>query len=100
MSASAGEIAAALDRAASALPDHEQPPSLLHSEAAALAAAHAREARAFRRSMDARLESLNRLERSVWAILALSLLAGATVAGIVHTRAAPAPPAKFLPEQP
>lgn len=95
----AEKAAAFLERAAAMLPDPERPPSRYHSEAAALAAEHSRQALEYRQAMDAKLAAINRTERVVW-ILVVALAAGTMVAGYVNSVIGPPKQAEFLREKP
>jgi hypothetical protein len=92
-------MAALLDRAADRLPDHERPPSPADSEMAALLAGHAREAQEYRKRMDRKMASINRMERALW-VMAACLAAGLIAAAALEFSGSRPGSAEFLRERP
>lgn len=88
-----------MDRLVAALPEWEGSPAPAACVSEPVLPAWRERRDECRRRMDDRMQAINRIERLTW-LLVSCLLAGVAVAGIVHTRSAPTPPAKFLPEQP
>jgi hypothetical protein len=91
-----------MDRLVAAMPEWERmppPASGVEAELTALALRHAAESAEYRMRMDAKMDSIRSMERTVW-VLAVALLAGTAAAVVAEVLSAPPPTAEFLREKP